>query len=112
MKMSVDCWRYLADIAIANGFRDMMHALAVLEFERERRVGEKSRGRQYKGMSHADYHRVWKNMKEPGYLEKINNELEQRGKIIPSAETRNDEQMLVGDGGSDSESVDTVSSNL
>jgi hypothetical protein len=51
-------------------------------------------------------------MKEPGYLEKINNELEQRGKIIPSAETRNDEQMLVGDGGSDSESVDTVSSNL
>jgi hypothetical protein len=112
MKMSVDCWRFLADIAIAKEFRDMMHALVILEFERERREGEKSKGRQYKGMSRADYRRVWSNMKEPGYLDKIDNQLEQRGKIILSAETQNDEQMLVGDGGSDSESVDRVSGNV
>jgi hypothetical protein len=53
-------------------------------------------------------------MNEPGYLENIDSQLEQRGKIILSlTETPNDEQMVVKeDGGSDSESVDKVSGNL
>jgi hypothetical protein len=114
MKMSDKCWRFLADIAKAKVFRDMMHALEVLDFERKRREAEKCKDRKYGGMSRADYRQVWDNMNEPGYLENIDNQLKQRGKIILSlTETPNDEQMVVKeDGGSDSESVDNVSSNL
>lgn len=114
MKKSDKCWRLLAEIAKATAFRDMMHALKVLDFERERREGEKCKGRIYKGVSHADYRRVRDNMNKLGYLENIDKQLQQQGKIILSLmEAPNDEEMVVEeDEGSDSESVDKVSSNL
>jgi len=91
-----------------------MHVLKVLDFERERREGEKYKGRIYKGVSQADYRCVKKNMNKLGYLENIDHQLQQRGKIILSlTETPNDEEMVVKeDGRSDSESVDKVGSNL
>ena len=114
MKMSDKCWRLLAEIASSKCFRDMMYALKVLDFERERREGEKCKGRIYKGVSQADYRRVRENMNKLGYLENIDNQLQQRGKIILSlTEAPNDGGMVVEeDGRSDSESVDKVSSNL
>ena len=53
-------------------------------------------------------------MNKLGYLENIDHQLQQRGKIILSlTETPNDEEMVVKeDGRSDSESVDKVGSNL
>jgi hypothetical protein len=116
MKMSDKCWRLLADIATAKSFRDMMHALEVLNFERDRREGDEQKGRRrrYKGISQADYRRVRDKMDEPGYLENIDSLLKQRGKIIfPLPETPKGEQMVVQeDGESDSESVHRVSSNF
>jgi len=114
MRKSDKCWRLLAEIANANAFRDMVHALKVLDFERERREGEKRKGRIYKGVSHADYRRVRDNMNKLGYLENIDKQLQQRGRIVLSlTEAPNDEEMVVEeDGGSNSESVDKVSSNL
>jgi hypothetical protein len=113
MKMSDKCWRLLADIAGAKCFRDMMHALEVLDFERDRREGEKQKGRKYKGISQADYRRVRDNMNEPGYLENIDNHLKQRGKIIYSLmETPRGEQMVVQEDGGSDEAVDEVRSNL
>ena len=114
MKMSDKCWRLLADIATAKSFRDMMHALEVLNFERDRREGDEEKGRRYKGISQADYRRVRDKMDEPGYLENIDCLLKQRGKIIFSLpETPKGEQMVVQeDGESHSESVQRVSSNF
>jgi len=114
MKMLDKCWRLLAEIARAKAFRDMMHALNVLDYERERQEREKCKGRNYKGVSQADYRQVRDNMNKLGYLEIIDTQLQQRGKIILSlTEAENVEEMVVEeDGGSDSESVDKVSSNL
>ena len=91
-----------------------MHALKVLDFERERRERERRKDCIYKGVSQADYRQVRDNMYKFGYLEDIDNQLQQRGKIILSLTgAPNDEEMVVEeDGGSDSESVDRVSSNL
>jgi len=95
MKMSDKCWRLLAEIANGKSFRDMMHALEVLDFERDRREREKQKGRKYKGISQADYRRVRDSMNEPGYLENIDSLLKQRGKIILSLpETPKGEQMV------------------
>jgi hypothetical protein len=112
--MSDKCWRFLADIAKGKVFRDMMHVLEVLDFEREWREPEKCKGCKYVGMSRPDYCRVWDNLNETGYLENIDTQLKQQGKILLSlTETQNDEEMIVkAHGESDSESVDKVSSNL
>jgi len=114
MKMSDKCWQLLADIANLKCFRDMMHTLEVHNFERDRREGDKQKGRKYRGISQADYRRVRDKMDESAYLENIDSLLKQQGKIIFSLmETPKGKQMVVQeDGGSDSESVHRVSRNL